>query len=448
MSGTIRLPYNLRYWGMVTMAEQVSGLGRHLVDCEIKFRRNRQTRAIYCALRLIFPLILVGTLADFINQAWLQRSGYYYQTLHVAKWVFQLKLCRQYLGLLSAGTLGMAAILVAFAVSFYLVAPATPVIANRLMAGIIAIIVLKTLNVNRATVLRNHPVQWLSNSLGLSGILVGVLVGLLVGNGYRWLINHQDAAQHPLAQSVGGVSLWLIVLTGLGFLWLKTQTVSLTAALLTLSRWPFQLPQHLGALLGFGLLTGLCQWLGILGPIASVGGQSVQAAQNLTAVLDHSGWQVPHPVTLHTVFDVYAASGGPGMVLALLLAIFLVNHNVRQRQIGWYCLIPTLGNFNAPLLVGLPVLFSPLLLVPFLLAPLVCMTLSWGCLVLHWVPAAAYPLANGTPGILQAYLGTGGSLAALTLSVVELALSTAIYYPFVKWAGIAEEAVAHETTIS
>ncbi|KRL93533.1 cellobiose-specific PTS system IIC component [Levilactobacillus hammesii DSM 16381] len=433
---------------MVAMAEQTSSFGRHLIGFEIQFRRNRQITAIYHALRLIFPVILVGTLADFINQTWLQRSGYYYQTLHVAKWAFQLKLLRQYLGLLSAGTLGLTAILVTFAVSFYLVAPATPLIVDRLMAGIIAIIALKSLNVNRQSVLGNHSVQWLSNNLGLSGILVGVLVGLLVGNGYRWLIDHQDPDHKRLEQTVGGIGLWLIVLNGLGFLWVSTQTVSLNAALLTLSQWPFQLPHTLGTLLGFGLLTGTCQWFGILGPIASVGGQSIEAAQNLAAVLDRSGWHVPHPVTLHTVVDVYATSGGPGMVLALLLAIFLVQHHARQRRVGWYCLIPTLGNFNAPLLMGLPVIFSPILFLPFILAPLLCITLSWACLVLHWVPAAAYPLANGTPGILQAYLGTGGSLAALGLSVVELLLSTAIYYPFVKWAGIAEEAVTHEPTIS
>jgi len=430
------------------MAERTSRVGRDLIGFEIKFRRNRQITAIYRALRLIFPVILVGTLADFINQAWLQRSGYYYQTLHVAKWAFQLKLFRQYLGLLSAGTLGLTAILMAFAVSFYLVAPATPLITDRLMAGIIAIIALKSLNVNRQSVLSNHSIQWLSSNLGLSGILVGVLVGLLVGNGYRWLINHQDPEHEHLEQTVGVVSLWLVVLTGFGFLWVSTQTVSLNAALLALARWPFQLPHSLGTLLGFGLLTGTCQWLGILGPVASVGGQSIEAAQNLAAVLNHSGWQVPHPITLHTVVDVYATSGGPGMVLALLLAIFLVRHNVAQRRMGWYCLIPTLGNFNAPLLMGLPVIFSPILFLPFILAPLACITLSWTALVLHWVPAVAYPLANGTPGILQAFLGTGGSWSALTLAVLELVISTAIYYPFVKWAGIAEEAIGYETKIS
>ncbi|NLR08799.1 MULTISPECIES: PTS transporter subunit EIIC [Lactobacillaceae] len=430
------------------MVEQTSELGRGFISLEIKFRRNRQIRAIYQAFRLIFPLILVGTLADFINQAWLQRSGYYYQTLHVAKWAFQLNLWRDYLGLLSAGALGLTVILVAFAVSFYLVIPATPVLADRLMAGILAMLTLSVCNVNRQSLVTHRPIQWVASNSDLSGILIGILVGLIVGNGYRWLIRHQRVTQHPLRQTVGTVSLWLIVLTGLGFAWASTQTVGLNAAVQTLTRWPFQLPHTLGTLLGFGLVTGVGQWLGLLGPIASVGGQSVAAIQNLAAVLDHSGWQIPHPITVHTVVDVYATSGGPGMVLALLLAIFLVQHNQRQRRLGWTCLVPTLGNCNAPLLIGLPVVLSPILLVPFILAPLLCIAMSWGCLVLRWVPAVAYPLANGTPGILQAYLGTGGSSAALLLSVIELVLSTMIYYPFVKWASIAEEAVTHDPTIS
>jgi len=67
------------------------------------------------------------------------------------------------------------------------------------------------------------------------------------------------------------------------------------------------------------------------------------------------------------------------------------------------------------------------------------------------VPAAAYPLAVGTPGPLISYLGTSGAWSPLVLALVNLAISTAIYYPFVKWAHIAQtevmgEATSHETT--
>jgi len=418
-----------------------SRLGTALVALEVKCQRNRQVAAIRQALRLIFPIILLGSLADFVDQAWLQRTGYFYQTLHVATWVLQLKVLRQYLRLISAGTLGLAAILMAFAVSFYLVAPVTRQTTNRLMAGMTAVISLKFFNVSRPSVLALRPIKWASANLGLQGLLMGILIGLLVGNSYRWFLAHHETT--GLTGPFLLMSGWLLGTTALGLLWVTTQTVSLNAAFVSAIQWPFRLPHFILGLLGYSGLTSLYAWLGVLEPITP-SGQTVATAQNLEAVLNHAGWQLPHPVTLHTVVDVYANFGGTGMLLGLVLAILLVHGHTQHHAVAWLSLVPTLGNFGAPLMVGLPVMLSPVLGIPFLLAPLVCISVSWLCLHLAWVPAVAYPLLTGTPGPLQAFLGTGGNWAALVLGLVNLALSTAIYYPFVKWHVQAQAQIAGE----
>ncbi|MFC6289629.1 PTS transporter subunit EIIC [Levilactobacillus angrenensis] len=410
---------------------------RYLIRVEISWQHNRQITAIRRALRLIFPLVLLGSLADFINQAWLQTDGYYYQTLHVVKWVLRLRLAREYLRLISAGTLGLTAVLMAFAVSFYLVASSTQHTTDRLMAGITAVISLKFFNVNRASVLALRPIKWLSTDLGLTGVLMGILIGLLVGNSYRWCLNRQQADEADLGLTLTVTSGWILGTAALGLLWIGTQTTSVNAIFTSMMRWPFHLPHFIMGLAGFSVLTSLYQWLGLLGPI-TVGGQSMESAQNLAAVLNHHGWQLPHPVTLHTIVNVYAEFGGSGMLLGLLFAIFLVRGAHQQQRVGWLSLVPTLGNLGAPLMVGVPVILSPLLGIPFLLAPLATISVSWLCVRFAWVPAVAYPLATGTPGPLLAYLGTGGSWSALALALVDLAISTAIYYPFVKWQQVAQ----------
>lgn len=417
---------------------------RYLIHVEISWQRNRQIIAIRRALRLVFPLVLLGSLAEVINQAWLQTNGYYYQTLHVAKWVLQLRLAREYLRLISAGTLGLVAVFMAFAVSFYLVASSTQRTTDRLMAGITAVICLKFLNVSRASVLTSRPISWLSTDLGLTGVLLGVLIGLLVGNTYRWCLARQQNDEN-LGLTLTVTSGWLLGTAAVGLLWISTQTTDVNAIFTSMMNWPFHLPHVILSLLGFSLLTSLYQWLGMLGPI-TVNGQSMASAQNLAAVLDHHGWQLPHPVTMHTIIHVYAEFGGSGMLLGLLFAIFLVRGAHQQQHVGWLSLVPTLGNVGAPLMVGLPVILSPLLGIPFFLVPLATISLSWLCVRFAWVPAVAYPLATGAPGPLLAYLGTGGSWAALALALVDLALSTAIYYPFVKWQQMAqlEGGDAHE----
>lgn len=427
------------------MLKQETRIAQRLVAFEVRFQRNRQVNAIHRALRLIFPLILVGSVADFIDQSWLQAGGYYYQTLHVTKWLLQLRLLRQYLRLISAGTLGVAAMIMAFAVSFYLVVPVTRHTRDQLMAGTTAVISLKFFNVNRQSVLSLRPVQWVSANLGLQGIFMGILIGLLVGNTYRWAHLRQKNDEENLGRTLTVTSLWLLGTTALGLLWITVQTVSVNTAFVSSVRWPFQLPHFILGLVGFSILNSLYEWLGVLGPLA-VGGQSIETAQNLASVLNHPGWQVPHPVTLQTVVNVYASFGGTGMLLGLLLAIFLTRATAEQRRIGWFSLLPTIGNFGAPLMTGLPVILSPILGIPFLLAPLACISVSWLCLRLAWVPAVAYPLATGTPGPLLAYLGTSGSWAALLLAVIDLAISVAIYYPFVKLAAVAQEQLQGEAT--
>ena len=129
-----------------------------------------------------------------------------------------------------------------------------------------------------------------------------------------------------------------------------------------------------------------------------------------------------------------AAGDGPGTLARYLLVRIMRP----QRRLGWYaCTNP--GNFNAPLLMGLP-LFSAHIVLPFILAPLVCTALSWTALVLHWVPAVAYPLANGTPES-TGLPGNRRQLGCSDLSCMELGISTAIYYPFVKWAELREASV-------
>ncbi|HJE45307.1 hypothetical protein [Levilactobacillus namurensis] len=107
------------------MTERVSRLGRWLIAGEVRWRQNRQIAAIYRSFRVILPLVVLGTLADFVNQAWLEPTGYYYRTLHVPDWLLQRVRLQQITLLLQAGAFGMATLGAAFVVAYQLVATAT-----------------------------------------------------------------------------------------------------------------------------------------------------------------------------------------------------------------------------------------------------------------------------------------------------------------------------------
>ena len=58
-------------------------------------------------------------------------------------------------------------------------------------------------------------------------------------------------------------------------------------------------------------------------------------------------------------------------------------------------------------MVGIPVLLNLVYLVPFLLAPMVNMGILCGGLDYPSYASAIYPVPDGTPSLLYAFIGTG-----------------------------------------
>ncbi|WP_225423539.1 PTS transporter subunit EIIC [Levilactobacillus suantsaii] len=206
-------------------------------------------------------------------------------------------------------------------------------------------------------------------------------------------------------------------------------------------------PGHYGIrILAVTTFNNLMWWLGLIGPVELSGNNSVKSLQNLAVAVQHgSVWHAPNAITLHTLGDAYANFGGAGMTLALIIAIWLGSRRPRDRQMATQTFLPNLVNLNNATLLGLPVLFNPLLLVPFLVAPAVNIVLAWCAITWKLVPPIAYPMPRTTPGPLMAYLGTGGDWRALLLSLVCLAVSVAIYWPFIKLLNRVEGDDADET---
>lgn len=95
-------------------------------------------------------------------------------------------------------------------------------------------------------------------------------------------------------------------------------------------------------------------------------------------------------------------------------------------------------------MVGVPVLLNLVYLVPFLLAPMVNMGIVAIALALRLMPAAVYPVPDGTPSLLYAFIGTGGSLRALSVSLFCFAVDVAIFIPFVRLSNKVEHGLKEE----
>ena len=82
-------------------------------------------------------------------------------------------------------------------------------------------------------------------------------------------------------------------------------------------------------------------------------------------------------------------------------------------------------------LVEAPVVFNPHLVLPFVAAPLVLATVTYAAVGLGFVSRAAFYIPSSVPTFVSTYLATQ-DLRAIALVCVNIAIATAIWYPFVR----------------
>ena len=182
---------------------------------------------------------------------------------------------------------------------------------------------------------------------------------------------------------------------------------------------------RLPGLLLLGLLNQLLWFVGLHGPhlLDSVYGVLFSPPVSAPSMLDIS----------KRFFDLYVHIGGSGSTLGLLLAILISARQGEGARVAGYALVPSLFNINEVLIFGLPIIFNPIYLAPFVLAPLLQIALSYGCLRLEWVTLDVNMVPWMTPPILAGALNSGGWHGA-ALQLVNILASTLTYTPFVRLA--------------
>lgn len=151
--------------------------------------------------------------------------------------------------------------------------------------------------------------------------------------------------------------------------------------------------------------------------------------ENMEAALNNQ--EIPNTIT-RNFLDVYAMHGGSGATLGLLVAIYLFSKRQEQRELFKLALAPGLFNINEPVIFGLPMVLNPIMFIPFVLTPPICVFIAY--VFTEWIPFAGKIMTETpwtTPPIFGAYLATGGSWQAAVVAAGTFLLSILMYAPFV-----------------
>ena len=99
------------------------------------------------------------------------------------------------------------------------------------------------------------------------------------------------------------------------------------------------------------------------------------------------------------------------------------------KQIGRLSLVPGLFNINEPLIFGLPIILNPYFIIPFILAPVVCIMIAY-----FGISSGIFPMMTGIsipwtmPKILVGYLGTNANIMGALLVFINFIVSGLIIF--------------------
>ncbi len=139
------------------------------------------------------------------------------------------------------------------------------------------------------------------------------------------------------------------------------------------------------------------------------------------------------PTAIYTSeFRSYVVPGGSGATLPLAF-YFIRSKAPRLRKVGWLGIWPGIFNINEPITFGAPVVFNPVLAIPFIIITFLNATVAYLAHVLHLVTPTFIAAPWTLPSPLLMFMMTGFDWRAAVLAVLtEFVIPGIIWWPAFK----------------
>lgn len=312
-------------------------------------------------------------------------------------------------------------------------------------AGILAII--SFLIITQASVLSESgevvkgvvPKVW----TGGQGVMAAIVVGLVVGFIYSQFIKRGISIKMP----PGVANSFSALVPGLAVITLSVVTFAVfqafadrtfTEVIYDVLQAPIQnLTDTLAGAVLIMVLMSVMWWCGIHGAAIIMGIMgpllTANALQNQAIIDSGKELVVGGNANIVTIqfLDVFTKLGGTGITIGFIIATLMVARSAHLKQLGKLSLAPSLFNINEPVIFGMPIVFNPIMFIPFVIVPAIASFMVYFTILWGWVePFNALQVPWTTPPIISGFL-IGGWRAAL-LQIATIAMSVAIYLPFVR----------------
>ncbi len=413
------------------MADLFSRFEKPLMAVAGKLGQQPQLNAIRDGVVGALPLLIIGSLFTLLSQPPLPPAlvdKFEAITIHGHPLWLQNAVGSRIL-------IGLVGIFVAFGVANSL---ARRYELDALSASLLAVAALLLVNgmVMATATGEVHPDKFVRmTNLGASGMFVAVLLGLLVPEVQRFVRRHKWEITLPsgvppaVGRSFSALIPALLILLPLWAL-VYLGGVNLFGVINTVVAQPLNALNHGNGSFVFMLAVILLDsllWLFGVHPIAVLSVMGGIWLNFITQNADHG----THYLNTRESMQFFIWLGGSGATIALPF-LLLRARSVSLRAIAKIGVIPGLFNINEPLIFGIPVMMNAMLAIPFVLAPVVALLVTWFATHSGLVPVPSLIVPWTLPGPLGAFFATRGAWQAAVLSLVNILLATLIYWPFVR----------------
>lgn len=162
--------------------------------------------------------------------------------------------------------------------------------------------------------------------------------------------------------------------------------------------------------------------------------------ENYEAFVAHK--DVSNIITKQFIESFTVGIGGTGMTLAVIVGIFILAKSKQMREVAKIAAPAGIFNVNEPVIFGLPIVMNPTILIPWILAPMAAVVISYVAMSIGIVPLTTGVSVPWTVPIFFSGMLATNSIMGGVLQLVELAVVLLIWSPFIK--GLDRQALKSE----
>lgn len=276
--------------------------------------------------------------------------------------------------------------------------------------------------------------------LGSQGLFVAMIVAVVCVEVTRFCINKKIIVRMPdmIPPAMGEAFTALIpmlfstlIFFVINQVLIQTMDNTLPAAIMSLLGIPLSAVNSVWGMLLVVILGALLWCFGVHGTmivLPFIMPMSIMAAEANAAAVAAGQAASFYPSML---FGTIQIVGGTGCTLGLVL-LGLRSKSEQIKAVSKASLVPGFCCINEPVAFGMPIVFNPILMIPYVLAPVACFFLQWGAYAIGFIKPAYIAINSLMPMGVASFIGSGMNIFNLIFPYLLIPVTMLIYYPFFK----------------